>query len=108
MNDSTVVYTYDESDEAPSSELHLLSRAFKFEVTGMDEQLYNYMLVNDPLVTDLSGSRPEYTNLSGTIPVVGIFGSYMTDSDYALMSKCSQALLNLNSTPLPTGCTPVE
>ena len=106
MDDPGVVYTYDEREQADIAELHLLSRALEFQVTAMDQELYNYILVNDPKVTDLSGSRPEYTNLSGTIDVVGVFGSVFIDEGHVLMSKCSQYLLNLNDTPEPSGCIP--
>lgn len=101
------VYTYDRTDSCvpQPSMVDQLPKSLWFEVTAVDEFLSNYMIVNDPAVTDINGSRPEYTNLSGNITVVGILGSYNTDRRYAILRECSEALLGLNGTPLPPSCS---
>jgi hypothetical protein len=81
-----------------------LPKSMWFEVTTVDEYLSNYMTVNDPAVTDLNGAKPEYTNLTGNIEAIGVFGSYVTDRRYAIMRECSEALLGLNGRVLPPGC----
>lgn len=103
---SLVSYTYNTSDScAPSNMLSLLPRSLWFEVTAVDQYLSNYMIVNDPATTDLNGAKPEYTNLSGNIDAVGIFGSYNTDRRYAILQPCGEALLGLNGTAFPIGCS---
>lgn len=99
-------YTYVTADScvANSSLLDDLPKSLGFEVTAVDEFLSNYMTVNDPRFTDLTGAKPEYTNLSGNIEVVGVFGSINTSIRYAIMRECGEALLGLNGTPLPAGC----
>lgn len=101
-----VQYTYDTRDScAPVNMTHLLPRSLWFEVTAVDQYLSDYMIVNDPAVLDLTGARPEYTNLTGNIDAIGIFGSYNTDRRYAIMQACSEYLLGLNGVPQPIGCT---
>ncbi len=99
-------YTYVTADSCvPNlSLLDQLPRSLSFEVTAVDEFLSNYMTVNDPRFTDLTGAKPEYTNLSGNIEVVGVFGSINTSIRYAIMRECSEALLGLNDRNLPAGC----
>lgn len=91
-------YTYVTHDScvANPSLIGNLPKSLWFEVTAVDEFLSNYMIVNDPSVTDLTGARPEYTNLTGNIKAVGVFGSFMADRSYAIMRQCSEALLGLN------------
>jgi hypothetical protein len=101
-----VNYTYNTQDScAPENMLHLLPKSLWFEVTAIDQFLSNYLIVNDPAVTDLNTTKPEYTNLSGNIEAVGIFGSYVTDRRYAIMQACSEYLLGLNNRLQPVGCT---
>ena len=95
----TTSLTYDntECDNVPSN----LSTALRFEVTSADTFLTNYMIVNDPSNTDVSGTRPEYTNITGTVDAIGIFGSYSTANRYNVLNDCSEYLLGLNNTPNP-------
>lgn len=53
--------------------------SFDVVVTGGSEDLYNYILVNQPS-SSLAQSKPTYTNLSATNdhPVIGIFSSRQT------------------------------
>jgi Domain of unknown function (DUF4249) len=101
-----ILYTYETTDSCvplPSLAANL-PKSLWFEVTAVDEFLGNYMTVNDPAVTDINGVKPEYTNLTGNIEAVGVFGSYSLDRKYAIMRECSEALLKLNGRPLPVGC----
>ncbi len=101
-----VNYTYDTQDScAPESQLYLMPKSLWFEVTAVDQYLSNYLIVNDPAVTDLNTTKPEYTNLSGNMEAIGIFGSYTTDRRYAIMQACSEYLLGLNNRAQPVGCT---
>lgn len=99
-------YTYDTQDSCVSNPglVGLFPKSLWFEVTAVDEYLSNYMIVNNPKVTDLSGTRPEYTNLTGNIDVVGVLGSINTDKRYAIMRECSEALIRLNGKIVPPGC----
>ncbi|MFN8397600.1 MAG: hypothetical protein U0176_23475 [Bacteroidia bacterium] len=98
-------YTYNDADScAPANQLGILPRSLWFEVTAVDKYLSTYMIVNDPSVLDLNGSKPEYTNLSGKVDCIGVFGSYLTDRRYAILQTCSQALLGLNGIQAPLGC----
>ncbi|MEM0995536.1 MAG: DUF4249 family protein [Bacteroidota bacterium] len=101
-----VRYTYNTTDScvANLSLLDNLPESLWFEVTAVDEYLSNYMRVNDPQFLDLSGTKPEYTNLRGNIEAVGVFGSVHADLRYAIMRECSEALLGLNGRVLPQGC----
>lgn len=101
-----VEYTYDTQDScAPENMLYLMPKSLWFEVTAVDQYLSNYLIVNDPAVTDLNTTKPEYTNLTGNMEAVGIFGSYNTDLRYAVMQPCSEYLLGLNNRVQPVGCT---
>lgn len=105
MPDDGSAYTYDDTDCVPTpAQVDMLSKALEFEVTSVDEYLGNYMEVNNPKYLDLTGAKPEYTNLSGNVDVVGVFGSINTDSRNALLSQCSAALIGLNGISLPPGC----
>jgi hypothetical protein len=100
-----IQYTYNTSDScAPDNQLYLLPTSLWFEVTAVDLYLSNYMTVNDPAVIDLNGTKPEYTNLTGNIEAIGIFGSYLADRRYAIMQPCSEFLLGLNGVSQPAGC----
>ncbi|MDX1447127.1 DUF4249 family protein [Lishizhenia sp.] len=50
--------------------------SMRFQVIGGSEDLYNYILVNQP-TTQLAQNQPTYTNLEGAL---GIFTSRMTNS----------------------------
>jgi hypothetical protein len=101
-----VSYTYNTANACvPNSTLlNLMPKSLCFEATAVDEKLSNYMQVNNPKFLDLTGTKPEYTNLGGKIDVVGIFGSYSTDRKYAVLNDCSEALLGLNGQVLPPAC----
>lgn len=105
--DPFITYTYDTGDSCvlSNNDLHLLPTSLWFEVTAVDEYLGNYMIVNDPKVSDVSGTKPEYTNLRGNIDVVGIFGSYNADRKYAILNVCSEALLGLNGSLQVGSCS---
>ncbi len=53
--------------------------SFDIEITGGAEELFNYILVNQPS-SSLAQSKPTYTNLTATNdhPVIGIFSSRQT------------------------------
>lgn len=53
--------------------------SFDVEITGGAEELFNYILVNQPS-SSLAQSKPTYTNLTATNdhPVIGIFSSRQT------------------------------
>lgn len=78
-----------------------LSEALYIEVTSVNEELYNYMRVNDPTTTDLSTNKPEYSNLDNG--AVGVFGAINYYKRYVLLSACSQYHMGLISSP-PTNC----
>ena len=106
MPDDGSIYTYNTTDScvANATLLDNLPQSLGFEVTAVDEYLSNYMTVNDPRFTDLTAARPEYTNLTGEIDVVGVFGSINKSIRYAIMRECGEALLGLNDRQLPAGC----
>ena len=106
MDDENALYTYNRSDSCvPDPALEdSLPKSLCFEVTSVDEYLRNYMTVNNPKFTDLTGAKPEYTNVTGNIEAIGVFGSINTDRKYAILNPCSEALLRLNDTPAPPGC----
>lgn len=117
MPEDGSTYTYDTEDSCqinPTPTIgcsgniemyEILPQSLWFEVTAVDEYLGNYMNVNDPQFVDLTGARPEYTNLSGNIDVIGVIGSINIDRKYAILRPCSQALLGLNGTALPNNCS---
>lgn len=83
----------------------LLPKSVEFKVVAVDEFLYKYMLANDPSVTDLTGAKPEYTNMEGDIEAIGVFGSISQDRRWAIFNTCTEYHLGLNGiTTLPTGC----
>lgn len=99
-------YTYDTRDSCAPANLHsIMPRSLWFEVTAVDQYLSNYMTVNDPSTVDLNGTKPEYTNLTGNLDVIGIFGSYHTDRRYAILQACSAYLLGLNGVSRPVNCS---
>lgn len=110
MPQDGTIYTYDNADSCivnPTNDPainDLLPKAWEFQVTGMDEFLYKYSLANDPKFLDLTGAKPEYTNLTGNIQGVGVFGSISTSTRYAIFRPCTEYLLGLNGTPAPPGC----
>lgn len=101
-----VSYTYNTQDSCvPQPNLqHQLPKSLWFETTAVDKMLSNYMTVNNPKFTDLTGTKPEYTNLTGNIDVVGVIGSISIDRKYAILGFCGEALLGLNGRPRPAGC----
>lgn len=107
MPEDGSIYTYVTKDSCvpTPSQVDLFPTSLKFEVTAVDEYLGNYMEVNNPKYIDLTAAKPEYTNLSGNVEVVGVFGSVNQDFRYALLRDCGEALLGLNGrTTLPAGC----
>lgn len=102
---ANTLYTYDTGDSCFSPEP--LSKALEFQLVAIDSGLTRYMTANNPKYTDFTGAKPEYTNFSGNIGVVGIFGSISTERKYAMMSQCSAWMLGLNGIPRPNGCNPL-
>ncbi|HHG85612.1 MAG TPA: DUF4249 family protein [Bacteroidetes bacterium] len=104
--DVFTLYTYNTTDSCVFNPAWTdrLPKSLSFEVTAVDEYLSNYITVNNPKFSDFSGTKPEYTNLSGNIGVVGVFGSTHSDLRYAIMRQCSEALIHLNGRLIPPGC----
>lgn len=104
--DPFINYTYDTSDSCVigTANIPLMPRSLWFEVTAVDMYLSNYINVNNPAVLDINGSKPEYTNLTGNIDAVGVFGSYNKDLRYAILANCPEALLGLNGRQPTPGC----
>ncbi len=100
------LYTYD--DDPVNGAKEILPKSLRFEVTGIDTFLTRYMIANNPQFTDFNSDKPEYTNLTGTKDVYGIFGSvnknYYLDiqNGYAIMDNCAEWLLGLNNTAQPS------
>lgn len=100
-----ITYTYETGDSCvPRGQEDRFPQSVVFEVTGVDQFLYNYMIVNDPKFTDLSGTKPEYTNLSGNIDAYGVFGSINFSRALAIFNPCTEALMGLNDRSVPPGC----
>jgi hypothetical protein len=99
-------YTYDTQDSCiiPPVPLSELPSSLVFEVTSVDSALANYMNANNPAFLDLTGAKPEYTNLSGNIDAYGVFGSICIDRKAAILRDCSEWLLRLNNRARPAGC----
>jgi hypothetical protein len=102
LGDTTVSYTYPSMPVCghPAD----IPRAVQVYVTAVDTFLSNYMLANDPRFPNLNSYRPEYSNLSGTHEVVGVFGSISFDRVPVSLSGCVQHLLRLNGAFNPTAC----
>jgi hypothetical protein len=103
---TNVEYTYNTQDSCVPlpNQQYLFPKSLSFEATAVDEKLSNYMTVNNPKFTDLTGVKPEYTNISGNMDAVGVFGSTSQDRKYAILQFCGEALLGLNRRVLPIGC----
>lgn len=101
-------YTYDTQDSCitPPEPLSLMPQSLIFEMTAVDSNLSDFMAANNPAFVDLTGAKPEWTNLTGSIDVVGVFGSINIARQAAIMSPCSTWLLGLNGIAQPPGCTP--
>lgn len=99
-------YTYDNAPDC-DNDVANLPQSLEVEVTAIDEFLTNYMEVNSPAVTDLTGARLEYSNIeSDELYGVGVFGSINTASEFYIMKPCAEYILDLNNTPQPfTACT---
>ena len=110
MPEDGSIYTYDSKDSCAfdPADIPNLPEPVVFEVTAVDEFLGNYLTVNDPSLTDLTGAKPEYTNMSGNMEAYGIFGSIHTDQRSAILRECSKAVLGLNGQPFPPDCDPIE
>ncbi len=99
------LYTYD--DDPTNGAKSILPKSLRFEVTAIDTFLTRYIIANNPKFTDFNSDKPEYTNLTGTRDVYGVFGSinknYYQDinNGYAIMDNCAEWLLGLNGTPQP-------
>lgn len=110
VNGATVtnVYTYANSPFV-SNTIDSLAKSLRFEVTAIDTFLNNYLLVNNPAFIDFNSVKPEYTNITGTKEVYGIFGAINKNSyndrnnGYILLDECGEYLLKLNGTPKPVG-----
>ncbi|MCB9232693.1 MAG: DUF4249 family protein [Bacteroidia bacterium] len=103
MNKGTgISLTYDNFTPCvDKNQIETISHAIKVEVTGMSSEFSRYKLANNPAFTDLSGSKPEYTNMKGSTEAYGIFGSYVKDTKWALLDQCGEYLLSLNGTNKP-------
>ncbi len=101
-------YSYIESPSCVTNALiGTLPKSIRIEVTAVDNEFGKYMLVNNPRVSDPTGNKPEYTNFTGNVQGLGIFGSRIQDEKWVLMNDCSEFLIGLSNTPaLPSGCTP--
>lgn len=103
--DQGIEYRYNTRDSClPVAEVEDLPKSLWFEVTALDTFLTKYMEVNDPKFSDLTGAKPEYTNVSGNIETYGVFGSVNVDRKYAIMRECGEYLLGLNGRPQPVAC----
>jgi hypothetical protein len=101
-------YTYD--DQPSTSVLSQLPKSLQLQVTATDSFFTKYLLVNSPAYQDFNSVKPEYTNLSGSKDVYGIFGSInkntykLSSNGYCVFGNCSEYLLGLNGTPQPVNC----
>jgi hypothetical protein len=102
LDQAGAVYTY--KDKPTCDQPENLPTSFWFEVTAVDTFLTNYLTANDPKFQDFNTVRPEYTNLSGTSEVIGIFGSISRAKEFAGFDDCTKFLIGLNdvSQPRPT------
>jgi hypothetical protein len=79
-----------------------------FEITAMNQALFDYIRVNNPGFQDFTSALPEYTNLvprnSGTI-AVGVLGAISVMRQYVNLSECTRYNLGLNEQQEPvTNC----
>lgn len=79
-----------------------LTRNAELQVTALDSVLSKYILANDPKEKNFNTIRREFTNLSGTVMAVGIFGSIAYDNEPFLLSRCAEHELGLINSP--TAC----
>lgn len=104
------IYTYETKDTClPNPQNNPLidarmPRSFEFELTAVDTYLTHYMEVNSAANLELTAAKPEYTNLTGKVRCVGIFGSINLDHKYATMSLCTENILDLNDRPPLPDC----
>ncbi|GAB4409011.1 MAG: hypothetical protein OHK0039_12480 [Bacteroidia bacterium] len=102
MQDSRTSYTYD-AEPRCGGLFDDLSDAVEIQVTAVDTFLARHILANDPYFLNLNQVRIEYTNLQGSVGVVGIFGSIAYDNLPVGLSPCSEYLLGF-SRVRPSGC----
>jgi hypothetical protein len=110
MPQQGVRYTYDTKDTCvvnPHNDPLIdatMPRSFEFEVTAIDTALANYMEVNQAGNLELTGAKPEYTNVGGKLRCVGVFGSINLDRRWATLSLCTENILGLNDRPILPDC----
>lgn len=77
----------------------LMDQSVEIEITAVDQELVNYMDVNNPAFEDFTTLRPEYTNLDGN--AIGIFGARNRASAWVRLTPCTKFLAGLNNEPRP-------
>lgn len=104
----TNIYTYTNTPYI-ATRIDSLAKSLRFEITAIDTFLNNYLLVNNPAFSDFNSVKAEYTNITGTKEVYGIFGAINKNSyndrnnGYILLDECGEYLLRLNGRPKPVG-----
>lgn len=99
-------YTYTNLPEC-DPDITLLADPLEIEVTVMDLVLSTYMAANSPTILDLTGARPEYTNVeSGEgVQAYGVFASINVSEQHFTLSSCTEYKLGLNGLINPPfGC----
>ncbi|MEM6347288.1 MAG: hypothetical protein AAF927_25585 [Bacteroidota bacterium] len=96
------IYTYPVTEDTEcNNDPNLLPDAFRFKVTAIDTFLTRYLSTTSPSFADFATVRPEYTNITGTVTTLGLFGSISSNEASAKLDECSMFLLNFNNEPPP-------
>lgn len=83
----------------------LLPAPVQVTITAIDSMLGRYLVANDPRYTNFNTVRREFSNLSGSDRVVGIFGSIANGRRIVTLSNCAERRLGLDGqSPDPNGC----
>jgi hypothetical protein len=79
------------------------SQALRIEITALDKELANYILVGNPTFTDFTTQKLEYTNIVNQAgePQAGIFGGINRSSRFVRPTACFQYKLALNGVQQP-------
>ncbi len=95
-------YTYER--EPLCGQFNELSRAVEVQVTAVDTALGKLFTASDPRYPNFNDYRKEFTNLSGTVPVIGIFGAIAYRNVSVTLSPCAEYKLGLNGASGPNPC----
>lgn len=102
LREPGVLYSYD-AEPRCGGVTGDLSQALEVQVTAVDTFLGRYILANSPYFRNLNPIRQEYTNVTGSVRAVGVFGSIAYDNMPVALTPCGEYLMGLRDLA-PYGC----